>query len=61
MKSINKRIEALEGRNKFKTDRERALYLKYARLIVKDVKADDIQKPDDYIRLARQHFKPLFQ
>ena len=61
MKSIINRVEALENVGKFKTDRERALYLKYARLINPNIEADQMQRPDDYINLARQHFKPLFQ
>ena len=61
MKSIINRLEALENTGKFKTDRERVLYLKYARKINPDIEADQIQRPKDYINLARQHFKPLFQ
>ena len=61
MRSITTRLEALENVGKFKTDRERGLYLKYARKINPNIEADQMQRPDDYIRLAKNHFKPLFQ
>lgn len=57
--SIKRRIKAIEGRNGFKNERERAEYLKYAQMLDDNITAEDIQKPDDYIELAKQHFEPL--
>lgn len=57
--NIEKRLKRLENRDGFKNERERQDYIQYAQMLDESIQPDDIQNPDDYIELAKQHFEPL--
>lgn len=57
--NLSKRIERIESRNGFKSEQEWREYLAYARKIDPEVKAEQIQTPEDYLSLLSSAFPPL--
>ena len=59
MRSLIKRIKDIENANGFKSENQRQEFLKYARLIDKKIKPEQIKSEQDYFNLIRSYFLPL--